>query len=385
MQELKPQTAAELASDVYLVQNERLLPAFLSRPEFSSKAMAKKPLAAQVGGRFVRAARDAFGVCALGGKNNSKELFLIFRGSTTANRNADWVSNGRIGVQFSNNGLPVHIGFNGIFNSMLNDIKTFLTDINNDFRVVHCIGHSLGGAVATLAADWISSATKKPVYLYTFGAPRPGLLLFSANLTSKLNGKRIFRTYHATDPVPMIPLYPFMHAPCPGYGHCIPSNENIISAQAHDRVKYIESVTGQTWPSLERRAPPHNHEHAIEAWLQSKIPVNAASPKIWHWINAALIWVLKKILGPLVIGLQSSFMGLMTLADMIAWALKRGIDFKQHATVWVMHLMRKIMEALGMKTVKKEDELTQTLMRNVLKRAMDKTNVEARKAVMRIE
>ena len=383
MSQLSPRVAAELADGVYDVQSELLLKGFLARPEFAKDKSDKKRLVAEIGGRLFRTTKDGFGVCATGGKGYEKDLFLVFRGSTSANNNADWISNGRIGVQTSNNGLPVHIGFNSIFNSMLPDIKQFLSTVKN-IQTIHCIGHSLGGAIATLAADWIKTYKLQTVKLYTFGAPKPGLMLFAGNLTRKLGRKNVFRSYHATDPVPMIPLFPYVHPPLPGFGHYITSSENILSAEAHDMGKYVKSVSKASWRDLERRPPPYTFDHAIEQWLQSKFPVNTASHKIWQWINAALIYVLKRILGPVVQALQVGFMGVLTLADMIAWALRRGIDMFKQTSEWVRLLMRKIMQALGMKLVEKVEDLSQTLMRGVLIRLMQRMNEEAQKAVYRI-
>lgn len=382
MTQLSPKIAAELAKEVYGVQSDLTLQGFLARPEFSGQASKKVHLKAEVGSRLINT-RDGFGICAIGGKGNENDLFLVFRGSTSANNNADWVSNARIGMTISNNGLPVHVGFNHIFNSMLPKIKEFLA-ANIKFTTVHCVGHSLGGAVATLAADWISSNKAATVKLYTFGAPKPGFLLFSTNLTRKLGKSNIFRTYHATDPVPMIPLFPFLHPPLPGYGHYIPSNENILSAEAHDIGKYLLSVRNSTWPDLERRSPPYSMDTAVEQWLKSKIPVSAASPKIWQWINAGLIYVLKKVIGVSAVALQAGFIGVLTLADTIAWILRKGIDLVKAAGQWVIYLMRKIMQALGMKVAESAEELTDTLMRNTLRQLMDRTTEEARKALMRI-
>lgn len=383
MTELSPRVAAELAKEVYFVQDEKRLPFFLARPEFSTNTADKRHLEASVGGRLLRSARDGFGVCAFGAGGHDKEIFLVFRGSTSANRNADWVSNARIGLQFSSNGLPVHLGFNQIFTSMLPAIRDFLGSQPGATGTIHCIGHSLGGAVATLAADWASGNRVNPVRLYTFGAPRPGLTLFASNLSRKLGKDRIYRTYHATDPVPMIPLFPFVHPPLPGYGHFIPSSEAILSAEAHDMSRYVASVRDSSWKELQRRAPPYHADHAIEEWLKSTFPVNAASPKIWHWINAALVYVLRKILGVGAVMLQGVFMGAFTLADSIAWMLRKGIDLGERIGVWVQHLMRKIMQALGMRIARSRDDLTRDLMRRVLTHLMQRTAEEARRAIQR--
>lgn len=382
MSELSPKISSELAKEAYGVQNDFLLKIFLDRKEFSDSS---KHLKAEVGFRskFLINTRDGFGVCVMGGSKYKNELFIIFRGSTFANKKADWISNARIGVTTSKTGLPVHIGFNHIFNSMLPQIQSFLKDVKK-IKTVHCIGHSLGGAVASLAADWIRSNRGVPVKLYTFGAPKPGFTLFANRLSSKIRKKNIFRAYHATDPVPMIPLYPFVQPPVPGFGHFIPSSEVIFSADAHDIGKYVESVENYTWKQLERRKPPYSFESAVEEWLKSKSPVTSSSPHIWQWINEAIIYILKKVFGAAAAILHSGFVGAVTLADTIAYMLRKGIELSISIGEWVLLLMHKIMEVLGLKKVESTDSLNQTLMRSTMIKLIDKTNQEARNVIQNI-
>lgn len=380
--ELKPRIAAELAKDVYLIQNDRFIKVLLTRPEFSKKKSGSLQLKAEVGSRLINV-RDAFGACAMGGDKYKNELFLIFRGTTTANHNADWISNARIGVSSSKTGLPVHTGFNHIFNSMLPQLKIFLSE-NKQIKSVHCIGHSLGGAVASLVADWIKSNRGIPVKLYTFGAPKPGMMLFANRLSSKLGKKNVFRAYHATDPVPMIPLYPFVQPPLPGFGHYIPSSEAIFSAEAHDMGKYVESVKDLTWNHLERMQPPYSIERAIEQWLKSKSPVTSSSPHVWQWINEAIIYILRKAFGAAATVLQGGFIGAITLADTIAYMLRKGIELSIAIGEWVLLLMRKIVEVLGLKKIETIETLDQTLMRNMMIKLIDKTNQEAKSVIQKI-
>jgi len=339
-------------------------------------------LKAEVGSRLINT-RDGFGICAVGGKGYEKDMFLLFRGSTSANNNADWISNGRIGVTATING-PVHIGFQNIFSSMLPEIRKFVSQHETGTTTFHCIGHSLGGAIATLTANWLRSNKTRAVKLYTFGAPKLGMFLFSSVFTNKIGKDNIFRAYHPTDPVPMIPLFPFVHAPLPGYGHYIPVNENMISVAAHDIGLYVKSVSGSTWGDLERRSPPYTIESAVEQWLQSKAPVSASSPKIWEWINSGLIYVLKKIIGNAALALQAGFIGALTVADTIAYILRKGIDLSKAIGQWVVHLMRKIMQVLGLRVVESKEELTKAVMRKALIQIMDRTTEDARNAVRRI-
>lgn len=382
MTTLIPKVAAELARDVYAVQEDLSLQIFMMRPEFSNSPSKKIMVKAKVGARLINT-RDGFAVCAVGDKQYGNDIFLVFRGSTVANHYADWVSNARIGVTATLTGL-VHSGFNNIFSSMIPEIQKFVSQYEKSSTTFHCIGHSLGGAVATLTANWLRTGNSRKVKLYTFGAPKPGMYLFSHKFTGKIGKENIFRAYHPTDPVPMIPLFPYMHAPLPGYGHYIPVNENMISTAAHDMRLYVKSVTGATWEALERRKPPYTIESGVEQWLRSLSPVNASSPKIWEWINAGIIYVLKKIVGVAITIIQGGFIGVLTVADTIAYILRRGIDISVSIGEWIVHLMRKIMQALGMRVVADKKDLTQEVMRTAMIKVMEKTTAEAKKAVMDI-
>ena len=325
-------------------------------------------------------------MAARGGIGYEKDLLLMFRGSTTKNYGSDWLSNARCGVQSSAGGL-VHVGFSHIFNSMRLEIDNFVSrqigDLGNPVHSIHCIGHSLGGAVATIAADHIRRTTRKEVLLYTFGAPKPGFEGFAKDLTRGLSLENIHRVYHATDPVPMVPLYPFTHPPVPGFGHFNGSNDAIVSAAAHDMTKYIQSVKGATWKSMQNRPPNPGYE-LVEKWLESNRGLNPFSVDTWSWLNAALEYVLKKILGAAAVLAQAPFIGALSLADRIAWILAKGIDMTIDAGKWVMLLMRKMMQILHMKVVEKAEDLTRALMRTVLERIMERISQEATKALHRL-
>jgi len=383
MPQLKPKEAAELAEEVYAVNRGPIdMEIFLSRPEFSRSPNSKHELKAEVGSRLIHT-KDAFGICAHGGQTHENEIFIIFRGSTKLK--ADWMSNARIGIQPSTSGWPVHIGFNSVFKSMLPQIKEFLRGANNT-ATIHCIGHSLGGAVATLAADWLANNKAHPVNLYTFGAPKPGLMLFASNITKKVGKANIFCVYHATDPVPMVPLFPYIQPPLPGFGHYLPSSESIPSAGAHDISKYAKDVSNLTWDDMLRRRQPYSIESAVKFWLESKSPVHAGSHRIWDWINSALIFVLTKISGALIGTLQAGLMGALTLADTLAWMLSKGIEFSEKSGLsnigrWVFLLMNKIMQVLGMGIPDESIEMTQVFMRNVLNKLITRTNEQAQRAV----
>ncbi len=78
--------------------------------------------------------------------------------------------------------------------------------------LVFFTGHSLGGALATLAAWWWEEpeAQYKTSVLYTFGSPRVGAGALAGHLNEKL---RAYRVVNSTDIVPRVPpwVFRFLH------------------------------------------------------------------------------------------------------------------------------------------------------------------------------
>jgi predicted lipase len=94
-------------------------------------------------------------------------------------------------------------------------------------------GHSLGGAIATLAAASLRNAGYS-VALYTFGSPRIGGSKISTYITNQLGGN--YRVTHWNDPVPKLPLLTM------GYVHVSPeyyiNKPNRQDVQAGDMKVY---------------------------------------------------------------------------------------------------------------------------------------------------
>lgn len=158
MLEINPTFAAQLAERVYLVQSENQVPLFLVHPvfRFKDQKASYNHLKAEVGGRVILNHKDGFGMCVEGGDDNKGEVFLVFRGTTMANKGADVLTDARIGITMSSTGLPVHCGFHHCFSSMLPKIQTFFNMRKGHAKVVHCIGQSLDRTVAYLATDWVT-------------------------------------------------------------------------------------------------------------------------------------------------------------------------------------------------------------------------------------
>lgn len=98
-------------------------------------------------------------------------------------------------------------------------------------------GHSLGGAIATLAAAQLRN-TGYTVALYNFGSPRIGGTKISSYITNQAGGN--YRLTHWNDPVPKLPLLIM------GYVHISPeyyiNKPNKQDVQASDIKTYEGSI-----------------------------------------------------------------------------------------------------------------------------------------------
>jgi predicted lipase len=102
--------------------------------------------------------------------------------------------------------LEVHRGF---YNSYSSISTTIIKGVMDSLLLcpmcrIAIIGHSLGGAVATLAAfDLSVIANPKHLYVFTYGSPRVGNQYFA-----QIYGERVKSTWrfvHAADPIPHLP------------------------------------------------------------------------------------------------------------------------------------------------------------------------------------
>jgi alpha-beta hydrolase superfamily lysophospholipase len=93
------------------------------------------------------------------------------------------------------NGLPAAMSTedSGIFSWSFGTIATALEVIE---KPLYYTGHSLGGALATLAAS-----LRPPCAVYTFGAPRIG----NAEFAQTLAGIPVFNVFNPKDIVPELP------------------------------------------------------------------------------------------------------------------------------------------------------------------------------------
>ena len=103
-----------------------------------------------------------------------------------------------------------------------------------------------------------------------------------------MGSANIKRIYHGNDIVPMLSVFPFMHAPGLGQPYYLPSPiVGSISVKAHFMVHYVESTAGKSWNNLYQPHPLSFYKESIRQWLDSGYEENTNNPKVIEKINAA--------------------------------------------------------------------------------------------------
>jgi len=138
---------------------------------------------------------------------------------------SDWLTNFHIGITNGPKNVGVHAGFQKTFRSMRPAFDRYVTEHRP--KCIHCVGHSLGGALAQLTAIWASERSI-PAKLYTFGAPRVVLSHFSPKAALNVEHHRMV---HGADPVPYVPTWPFAHTA--GEYQLAMSDSARLNASAH--------------------------------------------------------------------------------------------------------------------------------------------------------
>jgi hypothetical protein len=326
-----------------------------------------------------------FGYVAAGVGPHHGEVLVTTRGTDIP---LDWLVNLNIGMQSGPAGWAVHAGFHETWKSFEKGLTSFLRG-QNPTRI-HCVGHSLGGALAALTADWASSAGVAPVSLYTFGAPRVGDAVFAAALASRVGADNIYRVFHPADIVPMIPMLPFFHAPLVGGGLRLPTGSGaLFSVAAHNMPRsYVPGVAGRSWAGLATgtgTAP--NDGLKMDSWLEAAAAGKGSflmgSATLLSMIGRALAWLVRKAAWAIGSVLGGAVTAGLTLLDQLAWLLGQAAKISKEVATHVKGLMSAIFRFMGRKAGEAVD-VTTAFIRWLLGTLVDTLGAVARRALSRL-
>lgn len=217
---------------------------------------------------------DTAGFVAL--DNTRKTIVISFRGSYSVR---NWLAN--VDFLFTSSdlcyGCLAEMGFRTAWKVVRDEVLETLSSAakeHPDYDVV-VVGHSLGAAIATLAAGDIRGRGYAAT-LYAYASPRVGNRKLAHHITAQGNN---YRFTHLNDPVPKLPLL------LVGYVHVSPeyyitSGNNVIVTS-----KDIEVVDGDVnfegnrgTPSLLINDFPDHHWYfeAVDACLGDETPLKRA-------------------------------------------------------------------------------------------------------------
>lgn len=251
-----------------------------------------------------------FGVVMERGTGLNREVIVALRGTQTRQ---DWFSNLNIGYAPGPAGSLVHAGFMEIYKSVQSELYKVIKAANA--QRVHFVGHSLGGALATLAAMDFNANKGMPANLYTFGAPRVGSLGLVNALRTKVPAGSVKRVYSLSDPVPMIPLFPFVHYAAGASG--INANFEGITSNAHSMtVCYTPMMPADGWPPEVGRP----NKGSADYWLEQAERSSGIGSAMGYYFLGKALERLMPALHTVCFGMSNS----VTALDFLASGLIRA-------------------------------------------------------------
>lgn len=388
MPALNPAMTAKLAQEIYAVVNgEKSLTdniKYLSRVFLSAVSINETSLLAGTSGLGFIKARTVFGIAAFGVNHYHGHAFIVLRGTEL---NGDKLTDLNTGTSRSSTGWSVHDGFNETFQSLKHDLNPFIAQMQQqNIGSVHCIGHSLGGALVSLVAEYLQAVTRYQPYVYTFGAPRVGLSPFANHLMQEISPQKLFRVYHRTDIVPCVPFWPFVHAPLPiaeAHDYFLPSPGIVPSGAWHKMARYTQSIGRKGWGTLRGQREEPITDRQIEDWLQTESPVHFNLTHL-RWLDKAIAYVVTQCATAAGIGLTMTLASGFTIMDRLAYILRKGLDLSVNLTSLVMGLLHKILSFLGLRPVVDKAEATQQFVTSLFVRLADRVNGQVQAALNQV-
>lgn len=195
--------------------------------------------------------------------HNDNAIILSFRGTSSIE---DWMTNSAFGFTSFAGGLgKVHRGFSEALYLVWGDIIQILGRVQTKAQPIWITGHSLGGALAALAAAHFALVLDKPIRgVYTFGQPRVGDREYSRNFEADLKG-RVFRFVNNSDIVTRIPTRIM------SYSHVGALRFFDAKGDLHDDVSYwqefLETVKG-TFDEFMSVLPDNIDDHLMKNYIR---------------------------------------------------------------------------------------------------------------------
>lgn len=316
---INPKQAAILADAVYALKDGSIKEAIAEQVDFTGDGAATMDTNLKVmgtSGLFKHKASTGFGYCTQ--SQNTKEAFIVTRGTASL---ADVLTDLDAIPMTTGCGNTAAAGFVKTFKSIEQKVHEYISAGN--YNTIHCIGHSLGGALATLVANKYAQNNNASIKLYTFGSPRVfyGTGKHLPNVDS-------YRVYHEADPVPMLGPFPLSH-----YDGGISIGSGMFNPLKHKMLdSYALTCGTQSWQELRGPAKPPS-SGIID---QSKSFMSAGGA----WMYRALQHLVTYGLAALGLGIAAggaAIYSTYTAVDVLFALIQRGLS---NLSTWVVMLLR---------------------------------------------
>jgi triacylglycerol lipase len=304
---------------------------------------------------------------------------IAMRGTRPEFGSADLITDARGAITPFGGYGPVHKGFKLTFDSVGASLQRDGALITNA-HIVHCVGHSLGGAVATLIAAHYA-AKGKAVRLYTFGSPRVGALGTHEALERRIGKQNIYRVAHDLDPISLVGPFPYIHvngAPSDMNNMTIPSPTGaLFSVENHDMAKYIQSVGRADWSGVRLASTRVNHDNsALATWL-----TYGDNPSWLQVASAHTLGILLKLFSHTLRTVSTSVILKLSAVDFLAEIMVKGLYMAKELGEKVHKLLGYAATWAGIQ-VAKGAQFTAGVVSAILTRMLSALNMLARRALV---
>lgn len=282
------------------------------------------------GSNLLGRTKSGFGYILQFERGGAKHAVVAIRGTRPEMGYPDLLTDANAGFtrKISGYNLSVHAGFYDVYNSISHTLNAAIPSLRA-VDYVHVVGHSLGGAIANLVALHLAKFNIFPK-LYTFGAPRVGLKvqMYDKLISSVIGEDNIFRVSHNFDPIPMIPVSPYIHV----HPHVRDENNFFMKSPKtapvmvnHGTDKYIETVGDLNWQQLRSASEKEGYldKQFFNSWRQSE---NWLKRYVGRSLNEKM-GIMQRILQGLIDEVGEFIVGVATVLDLLAMAIEKGIKY----------------------------------------------------------
>lgn len=183
---------------------------------------------------------------------DTRSIHVAFRGTENARDAVSDLDVRRLDKEFGGQKVKLHSGFYKQYESLQNELHAILMTYASRIDDIYMTGHSLGGALATIAAaDAAAAFPDKKVHCHTFGSPRAGDAAFVTWFDQHVTSVRV---QNENDPVPMVPMSSCF---CHVSNGIVITDDIVIKDAKHDIPWFVRPLLGMAY--FDPNAPIKDH------------------------------------------------------------------------------------------------------------------------------